>query len=507
MSSQPFRVIHIEEPRLEFRHSQALEDPRDGLALFGPIDDGPHYGVRAGVIGTDVGVERFHRWLRAMQGPLGLETATRPRPPFPGFDTTFRVSWKVDHTPELRVDAAALAAAIRIDDRHRRVHQAVGIYADPILNFGRSEDTQVDVWFVVIPEDVYRYCRPQSHVPEAEQVMADAIVPPAIARRFARAPSLFEEWNVAAEPYRHEPHFHNQLKGRLLAKPVASQIVRETTIAFRDFTKSTGALLRDLTKMESAVAWNLGTAAFYKTGGRPWKLASVRQGVCYLGIVFKLDERSGQRDYACCAAKMFLDSGDGLVFRGALGPWYSPENHEFHLNKTAAHELMTTALNAYERKRGSLPTEVFVHGKVRFGHEEWQGFESAAGRSVKLTGVRIRNDPSIRLYRQDTNTVLRGLAYLRDERTAYLWTRGFVPRIQTYPGREVPVPLLVDVCKGQAPIETVLSDVLALTKLNYNSCIFGDGMPVTLRFAEAVGEILTAGPLQGVPPLPFKYYI
>jgi hypothetical protein len=54
-----------------------------------------------------------------------------------------------------------------------------------------------------------------------------------------------------------------------------------------------------------------------------------------------------------------------------------------------------------------------------------------------------------------------------------------------------------------------MADVLALTKLNYNSCTYGDGKPVTLKFANAVGEILTAGPtsLGSGPPLPFKYYI
>jgi hypothetical protein len=71
----------------------------------------------------------------------------------------------------------------------------------------------------------------------------------------------------------------------------------------------------------------------------------------------------------------------------------------------------------------------------------------------------------------------------------------------------VPRPLLVDVCKGDVPIETVLNDLMALTKLNYNACIFADGEPVTLRFADAIGEILTSGPFENVPPLPFKYYI
>lgn len=64
--------------------------------------------------------------------------------------------------------------------------------------------------------------------------------------------------------------------------------------------------------------------------------------------------------------------------------------------------------------------------------------------------------------------------------------------------REVPNPLVIDISKGEADIYVVLKDILALTKLNYNTCIFGDGMPITLKFADAVGEILTAGPIKDV---------
>ena len=46
-----------------------------------------------------------------------------------------------------------------------------------------------------------------------------------------------------------------------------------------------------------------------------------------------------------------------------------------------------------------------------------------------------------------------------------------------------------------------------LTKLNYNACIYGDGFPITLKFANKIGEILTAGPDKDLEVLPFKYYI
>lgn len=112
-------------------------------------------------------------------------------------------------------------------------------------------------------------------------------------------------------------------------------------------------------------------------------------------------------------------------------------------------------------------------------------------------------------YRAEGETpVLRGTALILTDRRALLWSLGFIPRLQTYPGWEVPTPLEVEVSRGEVQIEQVLKHVLGLTKLNYNACIYGDGMPVTLRFANAVGEILTAAPLQSdYKPLPFRFYI
>lgn len=78
-----------------------------------------------------------------------------------------------------------------------------------------------------------------------------------------------------------------------------------------------------------------------------------------------------------------------------------------------------------------------------------------------------------------------------------------------YPGWEVLNPLTVELCKGNAPLKTVVSDVVQLTKLNFNTCNYGDGLPVTLRFADSVGEILTAAPAKDIPdaPLSFRHYI
>jgi len=122
--------------------------------------------------------------------------------------------------------------------------------------------------------------------------------------------------------------------------------------------------------------------------------------------------------------------------------------------------------------------------------------------------IRIRQDSGIKLYRHGTINIGRGVGWVKSPRMGYLWTKGYVPRLQTYAGREVPNPLAIEISMGEADMQQVMADVLALTKLNYNACIYGNDVPVTLRFADSVGEILTAAPRKNeLPPLPFRYYI
>jgi argonaute-like protein implicated in RNA metabolism and viral defense len=104
--------------------------------------------------------------------------------------------------------------------------------------------------------------------------------------------------------------------------------------------------------------------------------------------------------------------------------------------------------------------------------------------------------------------VQRGVFWQRSERHGLLFTNGFKPRIATYDGFEVPVPLAITVQHGNADLLQVAKDILGLTKLNYNSCQLGKGRRITVKYSDRVGEILLANP--GVPKDKwkhnFKYY-
>lgn len=505
-------VTYIEEPRLVFGSGQAIESPKDGLFLFGPFDQCPAgTELRLGVIGTRDGIARLRKWIAiANEGIYPERTDSPQHLVFPGYAAVFGQSLTTRFAAEIILSDEALKRSLYTGDRNVALYNTVDLYATEIARYSSEGERQVDLWYVVIPEEIYTYGLPQSVVPKVLRTETKVSTSKKLARSVLAEGSLFAEDYDAVQPYKYDANFRNQLKIKLIQqqKQPVIQIVRETTLAPQDFPNARGEPRRRL-QDRAMLAWNLATATYFKTGRRPWKLDGVRQGVCYVGIVFKrIENLSADPRSACCGAQMFLDSGDGMVFRGAIGPWYSEVSREYHLDSESAKQLLKRAVEGYTREHGHPPAEVFLHGRTEFNDAEWTGFQAAVSVGTALVGVKITTDQEYKLFRPGKTPILRGTALITSPFSGFLWTKGWVPYLKTYPGRETPNPLRIQISRGKADIGTVLRDVLGLTKLNYNACNYSSGVPVTLKFADSVGDILTAGPSEGLTvPQQFRHYI
>lgn len=508
-------LIHVPEPRLEFRFGQKLVYPRDGLFLFGPVDGG-RSPIQYGAIGTPTGLARLERWADAVGGFLqtpqprrGARAIEPQHVAFPGFAAAFNSKWASKPRYSLTtVDAEALGKALRIKNRNEAIKAAVDLYVEPLIaNCAKLEDPP-SFWFVIVSEEVYQLGRPRSIVPVQERVQGKVRMTKSEALALERQRNLFGFDEDEAEVYKYATHFRRQLKARLLKDKIVTQIVRETTLAPDDFLKSDGQRKR---KLEDAatVAWKLSTGIYYKDGGRPWQLADVRTGVCYVGLAYKRRDPDSHDGFAVCAAQMFLASGEGVVFRGALGPWYRADTKQYHLDENAAHNLVAMVIKEYREQHNDVaPSELFLHAKSSFTDEEWRGFVSGAPSETNVVGVQIADaKDNLKLYRPGKYPMMRGSALMMGDDQAYLWTAGYTPRLDTYLGPETPNPVLVRRQRGECEFNTILNDVMGLTKINFNSCLHSDRLPVTIRFADAVGEIMLAAPQSGEPRLPFKFYV
>jgi hypothetical protein len=480
------------------------------LALYGPFSAGsPSHPQSPAyiVIGTPEGNNAMQAWCTAMnQSFASLDknlpdrTARKQRlwPPYPGFEVAFGTKWSERPAASFELDKDKLLEASRKKDPHERCFAVVEHFMQ-VFERARKYDDKARVAVCVVPEDVWVNCRPKSRVSDAgdTRVLVSAEAKQA---RLRGQRDLFDDYD--AEQYQFSPDFRRQLKARTMKYDVPLQLIRETTLRLND-DNPFGQ--RRLTALSDRM-WNLGTTLYYKSGGKPWKLHSAREGVCYIGIAFRRANEGAQT--ACCAAQMFLDSGDGIVFLGEYGPWYSPEQDAFHLDRNAARQLLAGILKTYSDLDGKPLSEIFLHCRSSIGREEFAGFEEACPPKCKLVGVRVRSDGyGPRLFRLGSRPVLRGTFLKENDRAGLLYASGFKPRIATYDGWETPVPLKIDIQHGDASIEQVAKDILGLTKLNYNACKLGDSQPVTVGFSDAVGEILISNPTVKERRPNFKFYI
>jgi len=496
----------INEPGLSFGYNQKTADPRDGIMLYGPHDREKIKGqINIGIVGCIKQRNYLKTYLKRIHQPVSSLSNDVARPFFPGLEAGFGIHINFDNIVEIDIAEAEVKRYLQYQDGHQRVHNLSNLFADSLIKYSREEERPVTVWFVIIQDDIFKFGRPKSKIPKSP---ANVKLGLKKKERNSAAPFLFDFYNQIQEAYDYEINFHNQIKAKLLQDKIVTQILRESTIAYESIWEDTEKIEQQR-MFDSAKAWNIATTLYYKNGGLPWRLGDIREDVCYLGLVYKKLNDDPNNRSACCAAQMFIDSGDGMVFRGNIGDWYDPESHEFHISKNDAVEMISQSLEAFKEKlgKGHYPKEIFIHAKTLFNDEEWEGFSDTAAGKSKIIGVRIQSTSQFKLYRGFSFCVPRGMLMTIAIDKAYLWTKGFIPRLQTQIGLETPNPILVEVTRGEAEIKQVCKDILALTKLNYNACIFADGQPVTLRFADSIGEVLTAGKNVVTSILPFKHYV
>lgn len=502
-----FKVF--KEPLVEFRYNQGLESPHDGLSLFGPYDgDSGHSpkNITYGVICTEEIQNDFFNFSEKITEPIIPDSGTNERlwSAFPGFDVAFNSKWSTKPAWKYNLDRKDLLHASRDRDKNNRAFSVVEKYLEAIRIAAKKRDDEFGVIICLVPDEVWKNCRPKSRVSDSwGHTVSNRMKNDFITGQTGLT------WNGQVDTNRSFKYslsvdFRRQLKARLMEYDIPVQIIRESTL---EPSRYSDEYRRGLTPLSDR-AWNLSTAIYYKSGGKPWRLKTAREGVCYIGITYRQSSLSEKGPSACCAAQMFLDTGDGIVFLGDEGPTYSPRDEQYHLSREAAKKLLEGVLETYKQLGGKELKEIFLHSRTNLNDEEFSGFREACPEPVKVVGIKVRlEDTGFRIFREGKMPVLRGTFFKWNARLGYLFASGFIPRLGVYPGFEVPRPLRIDIQHGNSTIEQVGEDIFGLTKLNYNACKIGDAEPVTIGFSDAVGEILVSNPKVEKRSPKFKFYI
>jgi hypothetical protein len=259
---------------------------------------------------------------------------------------------------------------------------------------------------------------------------------------------------------------------------VPIQVLRRSTI---DRPEDTG-------HSQATRMWNFATALYYKAGGLPWRPAELPEGVCFIGVSFHhLKKRGGHLVYAS-VAQAFSSDHEPFCLKGAHIDHDQRRDRQPYLSKAQAFAMMRDILHGYELRTGVKPKRVVVHKTSMYQPEE-EGFrEGTKGIVPSCDLVWLRQTP-FRLVRKGTEEPWRG-TLCQIEGESYLFTSGYVPWWDEFPGAHIPAPIQIG-SAGSTDIEARSREILTLSKMNWNSSDGITRLPVTLLFAKKVGEIMT----------------
>jgi len=207
-------------------------------------------------------------------------------------------------------------------------------------------------------------------------------------------------------------------------------------------------------------------------------------------------------------AQAFTAAGDGYVLRGNTFEWTESQRERSpHLDRKSASGLIRDVLDLYQRQnQRSLPSRLVIHKTSRFSEDELNGFTEAC-RIVPQHDFVAFGNRGIQFYRTGDYPPLRGTFVKFSDAEFALYTDGYIPYLRTYPGPRVPRPLEILEHHGDSPWNVMLGEILALTKMNWNSADFACGMPITIAFSRKVGQVLAELPAD-LPPRPeYRYYM
>jgi len=144
----------------------------------------------------------------------------------------------------------------------------------------------------------------------------------------------------------------------------------------------------------------------------------------------------------------------------------------------------------------------------RYWPDERDGFRAAIESRVRRYDLMaLETQSRVRLITTSKYPPLRGTRFSFGE-LDYLYTTGYISALNEFHGTHVPAPLQVADHVGQdSSRDALLKEVLALTKLNWNSAALGGLLPITIKFSGLVGEIMREVPADREPLPQFKFYI
>lgn len=359
-----------------------------------------------------------------------------------------------------------------------------------------SLEPKVSVVVCAIPRDFEDYCWSSS----ASKPTPGQRKTARIQKRLREEGQLFlTDFDEEIVPVVEAPGRGTNLRARIKAASMQSgiktQLLRETTL--------TG---ERKVQPKATLAWNLAVALYYKAGGFPWRLAHLHEDTCFVGISFYRERHWDPVTMGTAIAQVFDKTGEGLILKGDKVEWGEGDRESPHLTDSAARNLVSKVMDIFRERHLPAPRRVVFHKTSRFWPDELSAMQAALPAESRADFLAVE-EGDLRLVRDGRYPPLRGTCLALSEAEYLIYGMGYIPYLGTYPGHHVPKPLHVLEHHGDATPQQVCSEILALTKLNWNTAQYCCGVPITVNIARRVSSVLAELPEDAKVDPSYRFYM
>jgi len=487
-------IKYIEEPQIEVGENIGVPEPKMGWTLVGPLGDrSATYEINLGLIGDYDSIEKTKNLVERLNVTTYGKDKTFLHVDFPGLER-LRIKFNIKRVAE--IDEEKLKQRIEntttFSDRIALVGAVIGEKIKAIMDI----EPVPHILLLAYPEIVDEYCIRaavgQRTLPKKTSLEK------LIEKTRAKNKTLDYFLGMPPQPVIYRPlDLRTLVKAMCMDYDIPIQILRPST---------TEPYNPDHPEREddATTFWNLVVAAFYKSNHLPWRVRGILDDTCYIGISFFRDRGDSSLVKTALAQFFSLDS-EAYVFKGKKA--IVDEYNSPHVSKNDAKELIEKAIETYKmNKDNRLPHRIVVHKTSKFTDEEKNGFQEGAKGIEKLDLIAF-GTRDIKLLRWGQKSPVRGTMVRLPDKSILLYTFGYIPFLSVYPGPRVPSPLEILEHHGSTSIDIICKEIMALTKLNWNSAKFCIKAPITVSFARRVGFFLRNAPPTLTPKSKFKFYM
>lgn len=461
------------EPLIYFHHQDETKQsihPINGLKLFGPLEEsfganGIVPKIQLAIIAPDTGFEKVKSHLESLLNSSTPKTEPEYLIEYPGFDAVFKKHLVIPTSTQSEY-------VITINTQKIRNYSAIQFYdliKSKIDKFSLKNDS-IDCVAIYIPE----------------------------------------YWKNFRELKNENTYFdlHDSLKLYAVKKGLHLQFIEDKSITYNDKAK---------------VKWWLSLGIYVKSNGTPWKVKTDNTETAFVGLGYAV-RQNARNKVVLGSSQIFDGNGNGLRF--LLQPIEKPifYNKNPYMSKDDAFRLVTNIRNTYHKIDPVIGLKKLVlHKTTHFTRDEMDGICNALEGidNIELLqiqqfsnwrAIKLRKNQSTGKHEFDGFPIDRGTIIQLDEFSFLLWTHGLVQSNELkkpyYQGkRGIPTPLLIKRFRGTDPIETVVNDILKLTKMNWNGAELYKTMPVTIDFSKRISVMGKQLEELGNKAYDFRYFI